>query len=252
MTSISRTTFILGIAVCLVVVMTVSGILANEQTQPVPSPAVSPVTPPVTPNPAPTSPPNQATVVAEPTSKPGTATAAVSEPAFRLYMTDGQLKSHPIRVYVTRDILPNQSPRLRLLRSHAVKKKAVDEVALEDPGVVAPGQEWIYEYNMEKRSMTLNEQDSGRTVDIELGKVVTVRLKENPTTGYRWTVETDSGLEQIGDHFKAGGAIGAAGVREFQFRPMKVGSYELRMKNWREWEGEGSVIDRFNVQFMVK
>jgi hypothetical protein len=58
-------------------------------------------------------------------------------------MPDGQLKSHSIRVYVTRDILPDQTPRLRLLRSHAVTRKAVDETTVEEPGVVAPGQEWI-------------------------------------------------------------------------------------------------------------
>jgi len=57
-------------------------------------------------------------------------------------MPDGQLKSHSLRVYVTRDILLSQNPRLRLLRSHAVTKRAVDETALEEPGVVAPGQEW--------------------------------------------------------------------------------------------------------------
>jgi len=72
-------------------------------------------------------------------------------------MPDGQLKSHSIRVYVTRDILPNQSPRLRLLRSHAVTKKAVDEATLEEPGVVAPGQEWIesVEGQQVRRSGTL-------------------------------------------------------------------------------------------------
>ena len=104
------------------------------------------------------------------------------------------------------------------------------------------------------RNMILNEQYSGRTIDMKVGNVVTVRLKENPTTGYRWKVETASGLEQIGDHFEveAGGAIGAAGVRVFQFRSTRVGSYELLMKNWREWENESSVLARFIVKIIVK
>jgi predicted secreted protein len=54
--------------------------------------------------------------------------------------------------------------------------------------------------------MILNEQDSGRTIVTE---------KENPTTSYRWTVDPDSGMEQIGNHFKAGKAIGAEGIQEF-------------------------------------
>jgi inhibitor of cysteine peptidase len=120
------------------------------------------------------------------------------------------------------------------------------------PRCAAAPQGWICELHTEELSMTLREQDSGRTVDMKLGGIVIVHLKENPTTGYRWTVETDSGLEQISDCFKAGEAIGAAGVREFQFRLTKVGSYELRIKNRREWEGEGSVIARFAANIIVK
>jgi len=61
----------------------------------------------------------------------------------RLFMPDGQLKSHTVRVYVTHDISANQQPRLMLLRSHSVTKKAVDETTQIEPGIVAPGQEWV-------------------------------------------------------------------------------------------------------------
>jgi len=61
----------------------------------------------------------------------------------RLFMPDGQLKSHTVRVYVTHDISANQQPRLMLLRSHSVTKKAVDEATKLEPGIVAPGQEWV-------------------------------------------------------------------------------------------------------------
>jgi predicted secreted protein len=101
--------------------------------------------------------------------------------------------------------------------------------------------------------MTLTEQDHGRTIQVKMGSVVTLRLKENPTTGYRWTVATAPELEQIGDRFELGGsAIGAAGVRVFEFRATRVGEHELRLKNWREWEGESSVIDRFDAKIVVK
>lgn len=129
--NIPRTPVYLGIGACLVIVMAASAVFALEQTPPVPSTATSPVTPPGTTTPAPTSPPSQ------PPAPVG------REPTIRMYMQDGQLKSHSIRVYVTRDILPSQNPRLRLLRSHAVTKKAVDEATLEEPGLVAPSQEWV-------------------------------------------------------------------------------------------------------------
>jgi predicted secreted protein len=101
--------------------------------------------------------------------------------------------------------------------------------------------------------MILSEQDRGRTIEVAEGDVITVRLKENPTTGYRWSVDTTNGLELVGDRFEAGGdAIGAAGVRVSEFRATRAGSHELRLRNWREWEGEDSVIDRFEANVVVK
>jgi predicted secreted protein len=100
--------------------------------------------------------------------------------------------------------------------------------------------------------MMLSEQDYGRTINVKVGDVVTIRLTENPSTGYRWTKEVSSELEQISDHFVGGGARGAGGVRVIEFRITRIGSYQLRMKNWREWEGESSVIARFVVKIIVK
>jgi predicted secreted protein len=100
--------------------------------------------------------------------------------------------------------------------------------------------------------MRLGEQDSSRTVEVGAGSVITVALAENPTTGYRWTVETAGGLERIGDRSEGGGGFGAASMRVFEFRASQAGSHTLRLKNWREWEGESSVIKRFEAQILVK
>lgn len=78
-------------------------------------------------------------------------------------------------------------------------------------------------------------------------------LSENPTTGYRWELEDIRGLEMVGDRFQSsGGSIGAAGNRIFQFRGIDVGKHELRLKNWRKWEGDSSVINRFSATIFVK
>jgi len=85
--------------------------------------------------------------------------------------------------------------------------------------------------------MIFSEQDSGRTVKVKQGAMITIRLVENPTTGYRWAVEAGSGLEQVEDLNEPGGRIGAAGVRVLQFQAKGIGTHELRLKNWREHEG---------------
>lgn len=71
------------------------------------------------------------------------ASQAAGEAAVRIYMPDGQLEPHSVRVYVTREIQAGQNPRLRLLRSHAVTRRAADEAVPFEPGIVAPGQEWM-------------------------------------------------------------------------------------------------------------
>lgn len=100
--------------------------------------------------------------------------------------------------------------------------------------------------------MILNDEDKGRNVEVEAHSLVSILLKENPTTGYRWMVETTGGLETVGDSFeKMGSAIGAGGVRIFQFRSSSTGSYKVSIRKWRDWEGEGSIIDRFYVTIVV-
>lgn len=100
--------------------------------------------------------------------------------------------------------------------------------------------------------MTLDEQYAGRSVEVERGQMLVVRLKENPTTGYRWTIESADGLDLKEDHIHAATVPGAAAVREFTFLATRPGNQELRLKNRREWEGDRSVIDRFAVQIRVK
>jgi len=46
--------------------------------------------------------------------------------------------------------------------------------------------------------MTLTLTDHERTVAVTAGSVLTVRLPENPGTGYRWTMDTAAGLEAAG------------------------------------------------------
>jgi hypothetical protein len=77
------------------------------------------------------------------TAAPVTPIANGGQPPVMIYMPDGQLSSHSIQVYVTRDILLSQNPRLLLLRSYAVAAKSADEAEQQKPSVVALGQEWV-------------------------------------------------------------------------------------------------------------
>jgi hypothetical protein len=77
------------------------------------------------------------------TLTPCSTVAADDGAILSLFMPDGQLRSHPVRVYITQDILPSQNPQLKLLRSHALTAKPESESKWTRPVLVAPGQTWI-------------------------------------------------------------------------------------------------------------
>ena len=93
--------------------------------------------------------------------------------------------------------------------------------------------------------MILTQINNGGEYHGGIGLHITVRLEENPTTGYRWGIDRADGLDLIYDSYeRSGDTIGAAGYRIFTFDIISAGSHELRMKNWRKWEGDSSIIDR--------
>jgi inhibitor of cysteine peptidase len=104
----------------------------------------------------------------------------------------------------------------------------------------------------EETRVIVSESDRGRTFTLDLGANVTLRLKETPTTGYRWAVEVMEGFDLVSDRPEPGAGIGAAGARVLQFRAVRPGTHRLRLRNWRDWEGEKSAIEHFEVTMNVK
>jgi hypothetical protein len=124
----------LGVSVCLAMAVAHADCHAADQTPQLPTTAGSSTQPPAAAGPTQSA---AANPVPSPQKK------EPKEPTVRLYMPDGQLASHLVRIYVTKDITPTQQPTLQLVRDHAVTKKALDEVRLEKPALVAPHQEWV-------------------------------------------------------------------------------------------------------------
>ena len=70
----------------------------------------------------------------------------------RLFMSDGQFKSHPIRVYVTADIAEHMKPELRLTGRHTMTDQKEGGDRLLKPVVVARHQTWMAVVEGEKVS----------------------------------------------------------------------------------------------------
>ena len=89
---------------------------------------------------------------------------------------------------------------------------------------------------------------SGTTVTISLSDRVVVRLAENASTGYRWSVTgLGDGLEVASDRLTLPGqaAPGAGGERVLLLRPLKPGRAQVSLHLKREWEPEP--VDRFEL-----
>lgn len=103
-------------------------------------------------------------------------------------------------------------------------------------------------------SIVVTEAETGQLVALQPGDELVVQLSENPSTGYAWTLEpgVTSGLTPEGAKFRASDAVaGGGGVREFRFLATEPGVTDLRLKLWREWEGDRSVARRFHAKVTV-
>ncbi|WP_036218567.1 protease inhibitor I42 family protein [Calidithermus chliarophilus] len=101
----------------------------------------------------------------------------------------------------------------------------------------------------------LTDADHDREVELRPGEELELRLKENPTTGYRWSLEAPDPalLQLLEDDFALdrGGAIGAGGERIFRFRAQAPGQLTLKLRHWQAWSGESSVDRHFRLHLRV-
>lgn len=87
--------------------------------------------------------------------------------------------------------------------------------------------------------LTIGPQETHRDITLKLGEALTVRLEENPTTGFRWAAlpAQDDVLELQSATFSAGinTGIGAGGERLFVFKAKASGSASVKLVLRQEW-----------------
>jgi predicted secreted protein len=82
------------------------------------------------------------------------------------------------------------------------------------------------------------EVQGSDAVTVDVGELVTIRLPENATTGFVWSVEVGPGLVVEADRMlpPRGAAPGAAGEHVVRVRAEQRGRWEVRLRQRREWE----------------
>lgn len=97
------------------------------------------------------------------------------------------------------------------------------------------------------------------TVAVMVGDTVTIRLPENATTGYVWSVRTiGAGLELVSDEMNPGSGalalgppvgVGAAGERLVRVRAIAPVDSEVVLRLGREWER--APVDEWRVTVRI-
>ncbi|HEX8969139.1 MAG TPA: protease inhibitor I42 family protein [Chloroflexota bacterium] len=103
-------------------------------------------------------------------------------------------------------------------------------------------------------ALRLSRTDDGVVAQVGVGDVVEIRLAENPSTGFTWAIEPLPPMVRLEDTaFQAppDAAIGTGGTRLARFRVAASGQATIRLKHWRDWEGDASVTERFSVTLRV-
>jgi inhibitor of cysteine peptidase len=93
-------------------------------------------------------------------------------------------------------------------------------------------------------SFTYRERDRGRTASFTVGTRFFIELKENPTTGYKWSApefDERSLTLEVDNYTPAGGAaIGGGGIRKFGFLVKSASRTTIHLAYRRPWEKDAA------------
>jgi inhibitor of cysteine peptidase len=103
-------------------------------------------------------------------------------------------------------------------------------------------------------TIELGPSDAGTSRSVHVGDVITVRLPENPTTGYRWQSDADDvRLKVVDDRFEGADVPrGTGGHRVLVIEAVKAGSARLHLAMRRSWESGAPPNEEFTVELEVQ
>ncbi|MHC4229122.1 MAG: protease inhibitor I42 family protein [Planctomycetota bacterium] len=109
---------------------------------------------------------------------------------------------------------------------------------------------------MSEEKLTLTQDDNGKSLLLHPGDEILISLPELFSGGYQWLpVDPEKEilpLLRTGECESPGDAIGAASMKTFLFKAKSPGTRHVQLKQLREWEGDASTIERFDIDIEVR
>jgi inhibitor of cysteine peptidase len=104
--------------------------------------------------------------------------------------------------------------------------------------------------------LVVTEEQNGATVTVNTGAMITVRLPENPTTGFTWNLTTTNGLQIINDTYKptytTGKMVGSGGTHIWDISAVATGEQKITGVYMRSWEPVSGNETDFSMTVGVK
>ena len=101
-----------------------------------------------------------------------------------------------------------------------------------------------------------DEGSNGKTVPIAKDSMVAIRLKENPTTGYRWVVTLPEGLSLVRDEYTPDAVptdiVGSGGMHTWQLQPKSAGTFTFRALHMQPWMNVTGSEETYTLTLVVQ
>lgn len=95
----------------------------------------------------------------------------------------------------------------------------------------------------------------GREIEITSGQSFELCLPENPTTGFRWVLNSkgEPVCTLVNEQFQSGGQMPGQGGRHcWQFQAVQSGTGTLKLSYQRPWEQASTALQTFTLQIRAR
>jgi len=103
--------------------------------------------------------------------------------------------------------------------------------------------------------LVVNESQNTATVYMNRSDLITVRLAENPTTGFQWNLTTTPGLSVVRDVYEptdtSGTVVGSGGTHVWDISAEMIGEQKINAVYKRSWEPITGNESTFSMTIVV-
>ncbi len=104
--------------------------------------------------------------------------------------------------------------------------------------------------------LELNETDADKTIELAVGDAIEIRLPENATTGYRWTLKSiDKSICEVATEERHGPdkiVPGAPGTHVWRLKAIQAGDCGIEIAYGRPWRVDAPPARTFKIKLRVR